>query len=439
MKLNWLFATILCCCLHVTAFAETEVLDFIVAVVNDDVIVDSRLQREIKLIENKLQKQGVILPPRVDFERQVLDHMILKLLQLQLAERTGVTTDDNSLNEALRKIAAQNGMDIKTFQQTIEQGENYSFEQFREDLAEDMVIGRLRQRQVTSRINVTQNEIDNFLANQIQQGNVQDEYRLYHILLALPESVSPDVLEAKRAKAEEIVQQLRAGADFQTIAVQYSNSQTATDGGDLGWRKAGEIPSLFVPALTDMQVGDISELLQDSNGFHIIKLVDKRGTEQFLVTQTKARHILVKTNELVSDFDAQQKLLRLADDIMNAGADFAQLARSYSEDTVSASEGGEIGWKNPGDFPPEFEDVLNELPIGKLSQPFKTRFGWHLLQVQERRERDNTEAALRNKATQQIRNRKVEENLQMWLRQIRDEAYVEYRLPGLGDSLTEVK
>ncbi|MCV6636443.1 peptidylprolyl isomerase [Candidatus Albibeggiatoa sp. nov. NOAA] len=429
MKIKLLLATVLSLCLSVAVYAETEVLDYIVAVVNDDVIVDSRLQREIKLVENKLLQKGVKLPPRGAFERQVLDRMILNLLQLQIAERTGVTTDDNSLNEALRKIAAQNGMDIQTFQQMIEEDDNYNFEQFREELKEDMIVGRLRQRQVTSRINVTQNEIDNFLANQVQQGNAQDEYLLYHILLALPEAVSPEELETNRAKAEDILKQLQAGADFQTIAVQYSNSQTATDGGNLGWRKAGEIPSLFAPALSEMKVGDISQLLQDSNGFHIIKLAEKRGTEQFLVTQTRARHILIKTNELVSDFDAQQKLERLADELLNAGADFAQLARSYSEDTLSASEGGNIGWKNPGDFPPEFEEVLNDLAIDELSQPFKTRFGWHLLQVEERRERDNTEAALRNKATQQIRNRKVEENLQMWLRQIRDEAYVEYRLP----------
>jgi peptidyl-prolyl cis-trans isomerase SurA len=429
MKIKLLFATVLSLCLNMTAYAETEVLDFIVAVVNDDVIVNTSLQREIVLIENKLLQKGVTLPPRVDFERQVLDRMIMKLLQLQLAERTGVTIDDNSLNEALRKIAAQNGMDIQTFQQMIEQDKNYNFAQFRQELGEDMIIGRLRQRQVTSRINVTQSEIDNFLANQVQQGNAQDEYLLYHILLALPESVSPEEMETRRAKAQDILKQLQAGADFQTIAVQYSKSQTATDGGSLGWRKAGEVPSLFVPALTTMSVGDISKLLQDSNGFHIIKLADKRGTEQFLVTQTKARHILIKTNELVSDFDAQQKLENLADELLHAGADFAQLARNYSEDAISASEGGQIGWKNPGDFPPEFEDVLNELAIGELSRPFKTRFGWHLLQVEERRERDNTEAALRNKATQQIQNRKTEESLQMWLRQIHDEAYIEYRLP----------
>lgn len=429
MKIKLLFATILCLFLSPAAHTKTELLDFIVAVVNEDVIVNSRLQREITLVEAKLLQQGIQLPPRADFERQVLDRMVMNLLQLQLAERTGVTVDDSSINETMRKVAAQSGLDIQTFRQQIEADENYTFSQFRKELSEDMLIGRLRQRQVTSRINVTDNEIDNFLANQVQQGNVQDEYHLYHILLALPEAVSPDELDAKRAKAEEILKQLQTGADFQTIAVQYSNSQTATDGGNLGWRKAGEIPSLFIPALGEMKVGDISPLLQDSNGFHIIKLADKRGTEQFLVTQTRARHILIKTNELVSDFDAQEKLMRLADEILKADADFAQLARSYSEDTISASEGGEIGWKNPGDFPPEFEEVLNELAIDELSQPFKTRFGWHLLQVQERRERDNTEAAQRNKATQQIRNRKVEESLQIWLRQLRDEAYVEYRLP----------
>lgn len=348
MKIKLLFATVLCFCLSLTARAETELLDFIVAVVNDDVIVNSRLQREIKLVEAKLRQQQIELPPHADFERQVLDRMIMNLLQLQLAERTGVTVDDTSLNEAMRKIATQNGLDIQAFQQKIEADENYTFTQFREELGEDMLIGRLRQRHVTSRINVTENEIDNFLANQMQQGNVQDEYHLYHILLALPEAVSPEVLETQRAKAEQIVQQLQSGADFQTMAVQYSNSQTAIDGGDLGWRKAGEVPSLFVSELSEMKIGDISGLLQDSNGFHIIKLVDKRGTEQFLITQTRARHILIKTNELVSDYDAQEKLARLADEILHAGADFAQLARNYSEDTISASEGGDIGWKNPG-------------------------------------------------------------------------------------------
>lgn len=407
--------------------ARAEILDYILAVVNDDVITYTSLQREKLLLENKLATQGIDLPPRMDFERQVLERMIFKTLQLQLAKQTGVIIDDNSLNQTVQNIAQQNNMDLLSFQRTIEEDGNYSFAQFREELREEMLIGRLRQRQVTSKINVTQSEIDNFLANQLQQGAVQDEFRLYHILLALTETATPEEINAKRTKAQDIIRELQAGASFPALALRYSDSMTATDGGDLGWRRAGEIPAIFVHLVSKMQIGEFSEILQDSNGLHIVHLADKRGSEQFLIAQSKLRHILLETNEIITDFEAQQRLNNIRQQILLQKADFAELARRHSNDVISASLGGDLGWKNAGDFPPELEDIINELKISEISQPVRSRFGWHLIQVQDRRERDHTEAAVRNRALQQIRTRKEEESLQLWLRQLRDQAYIEIR------------
>lgn len=413
--------------IQMAQIAQAEILDYIVAVVNDDVITFSGLQREKSLLADKLATQGIALPQGLDFERQVLERMIFKTLQLQLAQQTGVIIDDNSLNETVLRIAEQNGMDLLNFQRTIEEDGNYSFAQFREELREEMLIGRLRQRQVTSKINVTQSEINNFLANQLQQGAVQDEFRLYHILLVLTESDTTAKINAKRAKAQEIIRNLQAGGSFPALAVQYSDSITATDGGDLGWRRAGEIPAIFVHTVSKMQIGEFSEILQDSNGLHIVYLADKRGSEQFLIAQSKLRHILLETNEVITDFEAQQRLSNLRQQILVQRADFAELARRHSNDGISASLGGDLGWKNAGDFPPELEEIINELNIGEISQPVRSRFGWHLIQVQDRRERDHTEAAVRNRVLQQIRKRKEEESLQLWLRQLRDEAYVEIR------------
>jgi len=399
-----------------------QLVDNIVVIINDEVIVRSALEQQIRLIEQDLRRQKIKHPAPQELEKQVLDNMIVTRLQLQLAKSTGIEVEENTLNEALQNIAQQNHLDLPTFRRTIEQ-DGYRYQKYREDLRNQMIIKRLQQREVVNKIVVTPVEIDNFLENQ-KQSNFS-EYHLLHILIATPEVASPEAIAAQQAKAQEVFEKLRKGADFREMAVAVSNAPKALAGGDLGWFKLGEMPSLFQDLVKQMAIGDISEPIRNASGFHIIQLVDKRDGQKTLVTQTRVRHILIKTSELVSDFEAQSRLENLKTRI-EAGEDFAQLARTNSEDTTTAAEGGALEWLSPGEMVLEFEEVMNRLVINQLSKPFKSRYGWHLVQVLERREHDNTEQTLRIKAAQQIQQRKIEEELLSWLRQLRDEAYIEY-------------
>jgi peptidyl-prolyl cis-trans isomerase SurA len=409
-----------------TSVLATESIDYIVAVVNDEVIVHSELLTEVQQIRERLSKQNVELPSRAELEKQVLDHIVLQRLQLQIAKNTGIIIDDNSLNEGLQKIATQNKMDLTQFQQEVEK-EGVSFAQFREDIRRDMTITRLQQRQVASHINVTEKEIDNFIANQTQQGDSVAEYHLLHILIATSDVATPEQITTKQQKAEELATQLKAGANFQQAALRVSEGQQAIEGGDLGWRKAGEIPSLFAEAVLKLQVGEVAGPFRNPSGFHIIKLAEKRNSDKSIVTQTEMRHILLETSDLVTEADVQMRLQRLKSQVENGG-DFAALAQANSADKTYAAKGGLVGWVSPNEIAPELEEVMNGLPINKISEPFKSRYGWHIMQVLGRRKHDNTNQAIRTNATQQIRQRKTEEELQAWLRQIRDEAYVEYHL-----------
>lgn len=412
--------------LSFSSILSAETVDYIVAVVNDDVITHTALQRKVQeTLESLKKRQVVSLPPQHELEKRVLDDMILRTLQLQLARQMGITIDDTSLNETLRNVAAQEQKSLQDFRAMVEQ-DGYDFKEFREELRDEMLVRRLRQRQVVNRINVTEREIDAFLANQAQQGEKSEEYHLLHILIALPEAASPEMIAAKQQEAEKVLAKLKAGARFEDTALTVSDSQQAFEGGDLGWRKLGEIPALFVEAVRQMAPGELKGPIRNASGFHIVKLADKRNAEKTVITQTKVRHILRKTSELVSDFEAENYLTTLKSRI-EKGDDFEQLARAHSDDKGSAAEGGSLGWINPGDLVPEFEEVMGSLKEGQISKPFKSRYGWHVIQVLERRQHDNTETAQRNKASQQIRQRKTEEELQEWLRQLRDEAYVEYR------------
>jgi len=419
----------ICCLLIATvpAVAEIQVLDYIVAIVNDDVIVNSTLQEKVQLVLDKWRQKNRRMPPRAQLEKQVLEELIITTLQLQVAKRTGIQIEDSRLNEQLRDIAAQNQMDLQSFRDQVER-EGHSFVYFRETLREQMILRALQKRQVVNRITVTEREIDNFLANQIQQGTASNEYHIWHILIATPEAASPEEIKAKEQKAQKVLAKLKAGADFQEMAISVSDArQVIESAGDLGWRKAGELPTLFNNVINNMAVGEIQGLLRNPSGFHIIKLVDKRDGEKSIITQTQARHILIKTNALVSDSEAQKRLEELKYRI-EQGDDFAKLARAYSQDPLSAAKGGSLDWINPGDLVAEFEDVMDSLSENQVSEPFKSRYGWHIVQVLARREHDNTKKAIRVKAEQQIRQRKFEAELQSWQRQLREEAYVEYRL-----------
>ncbi len=401
-------------------------LDRIVAVVNDDVVMMSELENKIRTIQAQLRQANQQPPPPAALEKQVLDRIILNKLQLQTAERTGIRISEDILNRAISNIAAQNQVSLKEFREILE-GDGYSFEQFREDIRNEITISQLRQRQVENRITVTDREIDNFLATQEHQGETETQYHLAHILISVPESASKDDKEATRLIAQKVVDDLRAGHDFADMAATVSDGQQASDGGSLGWRKKNQIPSLFSEYVDDMRPGDVSELIENPSGFHIIKLVEMRSSEKSIVTQTRARHILIKTNELVTDDQAKAKLEELLYRL-GQGDKFEQLAKAYSEDTLSALQGGDLDWTNPGALVPQFEEVMNDLEINGISEPFQTPFGWHIVQVMDRREHDNTENARRTRAREIIKKRKSEEAHQNWLRNLRQEAYVQYRL-----------
>ncbi len=399
-------------------------IDHIVAVVDDGVILESELDDMLHTIRTQLRDQDTQLPPEAVLRKQVLERLILMRLQLQLAERTGVRVDDETLNAAMGNIAKQNHLSLSEFRSVLER-DGFDFADFRENIRKQIIIGRLQQRQVNNLVTVTDQEVENFLATQKGAGQSSD-YHLAHILIALPEGATPAQIQTARSRAEQVLERLRGGANFQETAVAVSDDRQALEGGDLGWRTAAQIPSLFTDVVPKMQPGQVSDLIRSPSGFHIIKLLEARGSDQHVVTQTQVRHILLRTNDLHSERDVRLRLEQLKQRV-EGGEDFADLARSHSDDNGSAARGGSLGWVSPGDLAPEFEEAMNKLKIGEVSEPIRTPFGWHLIQVQQRRQHDDTDDFRRAKARELIRKRKTEEELDVWLRKLRDEAYVEYR------------
>jgi peptidyl-prolyl cis-trans isomerase SurA len=401
-------------------------VDNIVAVVNRDVITNRELAERMKTVTQMLSQQGTPLPPSDVLQRQVLERMITDRLQIQLAKETALQVDDLQLDRTVARVAESNKMSLTEFRQVLER-DGIQFDKFREEIRNEIILSRLREREVDNRIVVTDNEIDYFLSQQGEPRSTANEYDLAHILLRLPEQASPEQVDKQRARAEQVLQQLREGADFAKLAVSYSDAPDALTGGAMGWRARDRLPELFTHALDTMKPGDVSGIMRSPAGFHVIKLIDLRGGgAQALVEQTHARHILVKTSEIVSEADAKRKLNNLRERIAN-GADFGELAKLNSDDSSSV-KGGDLGWVYPGDTVPEFERVMNSLKVGELSQPFATPFGWHLMEVLERRKADTTGERKRQQARQILRERKADEAYQEWLRQLRDRAFVEYRL-----------
>ena len=401
-------------------------LDRIVAVVNDDVIMQSELEDRARMVLKQMSKNNAQRPPMDIFYRQVLESMIMNKLQLQYAAKTGIKVDDDTLNQTLKRVAAENKVSLTKFREILEK-EGINYENFREDLRDQIIITRLKQRNVDNQVTVTEREINNYLANQQHQGGVEKEYHLLHILIALPENPTDEETAQSKLVADKVIKDLKNGADFAELAKTVSQGQQASDGGDLGWRKFDDLPTLFSDVVKTMQPGDTSPIIKSPSGFHIIKLVDVRGADKHMVTQTHARHILIRTNELISDETAKSRLNQLKIRI-EGGDDFAELARAHSDDMGSAVKGGDLGWINPGTMVPEFEKEMDKLKPGETSEPFKTQFGWHIVQVMERREYDDTAEQKRRNAIEAIRAKKIEELQQNWLRNLRDEAYVEYRL-----------
>lgn len=410
-------------------------LDAIVAVVEDDVVLRSELDAELRKVARQLQAQGAQVPPRPQLERQVLERLILLKLQLAAAQQLGVTVTDEEVDQALASVAKTNNISVAQLREALARG-GISFDAYREDARRQMIQGRLRQREVIEKIRVTDQEAEAFMARnpRFSEGGARTAYHILHILAATAEGATAEQIAGARAKAERLVARLRAGANFGEVARAESDGRQALEGGDLGWLEAAQVPSIFIDQVERMRRGDISDPIRNAYGFNIIKLEDFRsaagggGGERRLVTETRARHILLRTGEAASDADVKARLEALRERIAN-GEDFGNLARGNSEDKVSAANGGELGWISPGNTVPQFEEEMNKLAPGQLSQPFRTPFGWHLLQVEERREIDSTDQMKVRQAKEAIRQRKAEEATELFLRRLRDEAYVEIRLP----------
>lgn len=405
---------------------EIRKIDRIIAVVDQLVITENELIDRIQTVRSQLEKQGATVPPRDVLQKQILERLINDRLLLQYAAQTGIRVDDTQLDKTVERIAEQNQLSVADFRAALEQ-EGISYRKFREDIRNEITIARLREREVENRVNVTEAEIDNYLTTQSARTDVQDEFEISHILIRTPEDSSPEDLQKLRDKAEQALKELQAGTNFAAVSASLSDAPNALEGGNLGWRTATQIPDLFNEALKPLQPGELTPILRSPNGFHILKMTNRRGgTSPLVVDQTKVRHILIKLSEIVSDSDAQQKMTMIKERL-DHGADFTELARQYSED-ASANNGGDLGWVNPGDTVPQFEQVMNQLAPNEISEPVRTPFGYHIIQVQERRKQDMTKEAARFKARQEIRARKAEEAYEDWVRELRDRAYVELQL-----------
>lgn len=406
-----------------SAWAET--LDKIVAIVNDEVLLESELRDLEHTIVQRLRQRNAAIPPSTILSGQVLERLIMQRLQLQRAAKIGIRIGDDALNVALNQIAGNNNLSLREFRDVLE-NDGFDFIDFRESIREEMLVTHLHKRVIEDRILVSDREIDGYLTTQSVQGGSETNYYLLHILISVPETALPEKAQQAQQQLEKVQGLLKEGVSFSEVAAAYSDGQNALEGGELGWHKQGELPSLFSSVVPTLNIGEVSQPLRSGSGFHLVLVKDKKHEEIHMVKQTLASHILIKTNQLTSDEDAKKRLQQLHERLVN-GDDFSELAKAHSDDTSSAIDGGSLGWSSQGALVPEFEVKMNALELGEMSDVFKSRFGWHVIKVNDRREENMTEEFKRNKARAQIRKRKIEEDLESWLRQLRDEAYVEYR------------
>lgn len=403
--------------------AATEVIDQVVAIVDDDIIMASELRERVVAISGNLQTRGVQLPPEEEMIRESLNQLILESIQLQRGTRAGVRISDEQLNSAVQRIAAQNRMSIEQFRQTLEE-QGQSYEAMREQVRREMIIQRVQAGNINQRIQITEQEVGNFMATQEGQTLTQPEFHLLHALLPIASDASGSEVSAASAQVETVLKRIRAGEPFEQ-AIPASNKPYTFSGGDLGWRKLDDLPSLFSDIAPNLKPGQTADPVRSDSGFHLVFLEAVRGMDE-LVTQTKARHILIKPSEIMTDNQARELIVKLRARSL-AGEDFGELARQYSEDIGSAQEGGELGWTSPGQMVPEFESAMDNTSVDKISDPVRTQFGWHIVKVEGRREQDMTDLASRSKAMDYVHNRKYQEELDAWLRQIRDEAFVDIK------------
>ena len=415
-----------------TAAAQRIALvDRIVAVVNSEVVTNSELVERTASAQRQMKRQSTPVPEARVLERQVLERLILEKAQLQMAKETGLRVDEVQLDRTLGRIAENNKMNLATFRQTLER-DGLQFDRFREEIRNEIMVTRLREREVDDKIQVSDSEIDLYVAEAEGPGAPLGdvEYNFAHVLVRLPEQATPESIQAARGRAEKVLAEAKGGADFARLAASFSDAPDALAGGNMGWRPHDRLPEAFSAALKDLRPGEVSQVLRSPAGFHVLKLVERRGGASALsaapVQQTHARHILIKTNEVVSENDARRRLADLRERIVNGG-DFAEFARLQSEDSTAA-KGGDLDWVYRGDTVPEFERAMDELKPGEVSPPVKSPFGYHLIQVIERRVADVSAERRRLQARQALRERRADEAYQDWLRQLRDRTYVEIRL-----------
>jgi len=403
-----------------------ELLDRIAAVVNDGLVLKSELDSQIDSVTKRLQEQKVELPSQSVLKQQVLDRLILQEIESQHAKRVGLTISDEQLNSALQEIAGRNKIPFDQLPTALE-AQGVDYKQYRESMRKELTLSTLRQRDVISHINVSPHELEQFLARQ-QSAAANDEFNVSHILLSLPEAATPQQLDDMTKKAQDLAARASKGEDFGQLAIANSNSQTALDGGQLGWRKGTQLPEFILQLVTKMKPGEVSAPVRTPSGFHIVKLNERRsGEAQVIINQIHVRHILMKTNELDDDETVRQKLAKLRERILK-GEDFAGIASTTSADPGSAPDGGDLGWSGPGTFVPEFDKAIADLKVNEISEPFKTRYGWHIVQMLGTRTYDSTDDVRRQRAFAAIRESKADEETELWLRRLRDEAFVEIKM-----------
>ena len=406
--------------------AEVRPLDRVVSIVDTDVIMQSQLDQRVREVQQTIAKRGDSLPPEHVLGQQVLERLIIENIQLQIGDRSGIRITDEELNQAVGTIAQRNNLSLEQFRAALER-DGLSYEDAREQIRREMIISRVRQRRVAERIQVSDQEVENFLESESGKMQLSVEYRLANILIRVPDAASADEIQAADRRAQELYQQLQQGADFAQLAIASSASETALEGGNMGWRKAAQLPTPFDSMIGALSVGETTEPVRTPGGFILIKLLEKRGGETQVRDEVHVRHVLIKPSEIRSEAETKRLAERVYERIM-AGEDFAELAKDFSEDPGSALNGGDLNWIDPNALVPEFRAVMAQTESGEVSKPFKSAFGWHVLQVMGRRATDGSEQFRKQQALSVLRNRKYEDELQAWLRQIRDEAYVESKL-----------
>ena len=418
---------------HGSAGAQTrelatqgDLLDRVVAIVNDGVVLNSDLDAQLDIVSERLRQQKLELPPQNVLRQQVLERLVLQEIEMQRANHAGVKVSDEMLNAALQDVAKRNNLTLTQLPEELKkQGVDYA--EYREEIRKEMMLQLLRQRDVLQHISVTPREIDQFLDRQAKAPSERNEYNVSHILIAVGQEASPAQQEAAGKRAQEVYERAKSGEDFAKLAVAYSNSQTALEGGALGWRKGSELPTFLADIIAKLKPGEVGEPLRTPTGYHIIRLNEVRGgTPTAVEDQVHVRHILMKTNELADDATVRGKLEALRERILK-GENFAAVAQVTSQDPGSGAEGGDLGWAGPGTFAPEFEQAIATLKDNEISEPFHTQFGWHIVQMLGHRRFDNGDEIKRRQAAEAIRASKADEETELWLRRMRDEAYVEYK------------